>query len=199
MLHSVRFVPTWKLWPLRALWVPVAFVPNWNLDLSLERPVCCLSGPQQIWIGPSEKFVPNFIKNDQQPRKGKAKTKRGDRSPKNRCQAFTSFSLAVQSKYAFKFCSVVVCHAGEPEGYKGLKTHIIVVVQEAQHWSPLNIITWEPELCDGMWCVQPFLYHRTGHRRCIMPGEHSTGGHTWQYWPSLVCSLLLLVVGPMEK
>ncbi len=35
----------------------------------------------------------------------------------------TKFSLAVQSKYAFNwFCSLVVCKAGEPECYKGLKT-----------------------------------------------------------------------------
>ncbi len=48
---SGPFVPTSKLCPLRALWVPVAFVPNWNLDPSLERPVCCLSGPNKSELG----------------------------------------------------------------------------------------------------------------------------------------------------
>ncbi len=56
------FVPTWKLCPLRALWVPVAFVPNWNLDHSLERPVCCLSGPNKSELGHLKDLCQTLLK-----------------------------------------------------------------------------------------------------------------------------------------
>jgi hypothetical protein len=69
--------------------------------------------------------MPNFIKISN-PEKERPKQKEGTTAQKNPCQGFTSFSLAVRSKDAFNwFLSVVVCKAGEPECYKGLKTYIL--------------------------------------------------------------------------
>ncbi len=116
------FVPTWKLCPLRAQWVPVAFVPNWKLDQSLERPVCCLSGPNKSELSHLKDLCQTLLKIISNPEKERLKQKEETTAQKNPCQGFTSFSLAVQSKYTFNwFCSVVVCKAGEPECYKGLK------------------------------------------------------------------------------
>jgi len=119
------FLPTWKLCPVRALWLPVAFVPNWSLDQSLERPVCCFSGPNKSELGHLKDLRQTLLKSATQKRKGQNK-KEGTTAQKNPCQGFTSFSLAVQLKDAFNwFLSVVVCQAGEPECYKGLKTYIL--------------------------------------------------------------------------
>jgi hypothetical protein len=127
--------------PLRALWVPAAFVPNWNLDRSLERPVCCFSGPNKSELGHLKDLCETLLKIISNPEKERPKQKEGTTAQKNPCQGFTSFSLAVQSKYAFKrFCSLVVCKAGEPECYKGLKTYILWWFRRHRTEVPLTIL-----------------------------------------------------------
>ncbi len=53
----------------------------------------------------------------------------------------TKFSLGVQSKYAFNwFWSVVLCKAGEPECYKGLKTYILCWFRRHRTEVPLTLL-----------------------------------------------------------
>jgi hypothetical protein len=89
-IHSFRhkpacdiqaFIPTWKLCTLRALWVLVAFVPNRNLDPSLERPMCCLAGPNKSKMGHLKYLWQTSLKIVSNPKKERPK-QRGDHSPK---------------------------------------------------------------------------------------------------------------------
>jgi hypothetical protein len=86
--------------------------------------------------------VPNFIKNNQQPRKRKAKIKEGITAQKNPCQGFTSFSLAVQSKYmpSIGFALYLFDKAGKPECYKGLKTYILWWFKRHMTEVPLTLL-----------------------------------------------------------
>jgi hypothetical protein len=88
--------------------VPVAYVPNWNRDPILERPVCSLFGPNKSELGHLKYLWQTSLKVISNPEKERPKQKEGTTAQKNPCQGFTSFNLAVQSKYAFKlvlFCS----------------------------------------------------------------------------------------------
>jgi hypothetical protein len=126
MLHSVGLRTNLETMPINSPAGASCSVPNWKLDQSLERPVCCLSGPNKSELGHLKDLCQTLLKIISNPEKERPKQKEGTTAQKNPCQGFTSFSLAIQSKYAFNwFCSVVVCKAGEPEGYKGLKTYIL--------------------------------------------------------------------------
>ncbi len=76
------FIPTWKLCPLRALWVPVAFVPNWKLDQSLERPMCCLSGPNKSELGHLKDLCQTLLKIISNLEKDRPKQKQGTKAKK---------------------------------------------------------------------------------------------------------------------
>jgi len=121
--------------------VPVAFVPNWNLDRSLERPVCCLSGPNKSELGHLKDLCQTLLKIISNPEKERPNQKEGTTAQKNPCQGFTSFSPAVQLKYAFNwFCSLVVCKAGKPECYKGLKTYVLWWFRRHRTEVPLTLL-----------------------------------------------------------
>jgi hypothetical protein len=93
------FVPTWKLCTLRALWVLVAFVPNRNLDPSLERPMCCLVGPNKSKLGHLKYLWQTSLKIMSNPKKERPKQRR-DHSPK---KPMLSLNF-IQSSCLVKIC-----------------------------------------------------------------------------------------------
>jgi hypothetical protein len=95
MLPSMGLRTNLETMPISALWVPGAFVPNWKPDQNLERPVCCLSGPNKSELGHLKDLCQTLLKIISNPEKEMPKQKEGTIAQKNPFKGFTSFSLAV--------------------------------------------------------------------------------------------------------